>query len=157
MSPKISNEKQISAAPAPTLRLVEKSAEEVTIEITRPSPPKGHLVTYNVTYTDDTVRKNLDYVVESGLQQNITMTNLNSHTPYTFIVSVLLTFYIYYTLHWQSKLLNLVRRCPMIRKILGPFPENHRSQLLSIIIVFLDFFGPVPKFSNIQHLPRYEL
>ncbi|KAL5247158.1 hypothetical protein ACHWQZ_G019122 [Mnemiopsis leidyi] len=85
-SEELCNTTTSAPAPAPELRLVETLAEEVTIEVTRPEPPKGNLVTYNVTYTDNTVRKNLDYIVKSGLKQNITMKRLNSHTPYTFIV-----------------------------------------------------------------------
>ena len=79
----------ISVAPAPELREVSTAANYTVIEITHPDPPKGLLVTYNVTFMDDPSHyEKRDFTVEGELKQNIVIGDLNSHTTYTFIVSL---------------------------------------------------------------------
>jgi len=79
-----------AVASAPELKMVSTSAHQAVIEVTHPDPPKGKLVTYNVTFMDDTSHyKKQDFAIEEGPKQNITIRDLNSHTTYTFIVSAI--------------------------------------------------------------------
>lgn len=84
------NRTKSAIAPAPELREVSTAADHSVIEITHPDPPKGLLVTYNVTFMDDPSNyEKRDFAVEGELKQNINISDLNSHTTYTFIVSAI--------------------------------------------------------------------
>jgi len=81
------NRTSSDSAPAPDLRVVKTCAQQAVIEITHPEPPRGRLVSYNVTFMDDTSNyTNQDFPVQSGPKQNVTISPLNSHTTYTLMV-----------------------------------------------------------------------